>query len=78
MLDRNATQFERFRGYLCVLASMGLDRQVAHKVDASDIVQQTLPRPSYSLLYVVGLNVLGCLVAVHVRRLHVLSRYYER
>lgn len=37
-----------------------------------------LPRPSYSLLYVVGLNVLGCLVAVYVRRLHVLSRYYER
>ncbi|MDA1180417.1 MAG: hypothetical protein O2931_16680 [Planctomycetota bacterium] len=37
-----------------------------------------LPRPSDSLLYLVGLNVLGCLVAVHVRRLHVLSRYYER
>lgn len=42
MLGRNALQFERFRGYLCVLASMGLDRQVAHKLDASDIVQQTL------------------------------------
>lgn len=34
--------FEKFRGYLCALAKMGLDRDLACKVDASDIAQQTL------------------------------------
>lgn len=34
--------FEQFRNYLCALAKMGLDRDLACKVDASDIAQQTL------------------------------------
>lgn len=33
---------EDFRPYLCAMARMNLDRRIASKVDASDIVQQTM------------------------------------
>src|SRR5690606_32581975 len=34
--------FERFRDYLCLLARLEIGQQIQGKVDASDIVQETL------------------------------------
>jgi RNA polymerase sigma-70 factor (ECF subfamily) len=45
MTDRafhDSQAFERYRAYLCLLARLQLDRRLQAKVDASDIVQQTL------------------------------------
>lgn len=40
--SKEAESFERFRSYLRLLANMQIDKRVRSKVDASDIVQQTM------------------------------------
>ncbi|MFH1266448.1 MAG: sigma factor, partial [Planctomycetota bacterium] len=46
----NETQdLERFRHYLKILARLQLDREVQHKLDESDVVQETLVKAYESL-----------------------------
>jgi RNA polymerase sigma-70 factor (ECF subfamily) len=59
--------FERYRAYLHLLARLQLDRRLQAKVDASDIVQQTLVRAIHNASEFRGQT--GAEVAVWLRKI---------
>ena len=49
MVNDDATRLEPYRKYLKVMAELHLDRRLRGKLDASDVVQQTMMRACSAL-----------------------------